>query len=107
MSSILGVSPRTVSSTNLGLRQTMGYALPVPTLVSRVDAPSADTTFLSVQYITWINDNKTAWTMNAAGTAADTRVNIGPRPVPQEPMVRVIVYCVPSIPTDILPFSDF
>ena len=27
--------------------------------------------------------------MNAGGTAADSRVNIGPRPVPQEPMVRV------------------
>ena len=46
-------------------------------------------TILSAQYITWINDNKTAWTMNVAGTAADSRVNIGPRPVPQEPMVRL------------------
>jgi hypothetical protein len=35
--------------------------------------------------------------MNAAGVAADTRVNIGPRPVPQEPMVRVIVYYMLSI----------
>ena len=51
------------------------------TLGLRVD------TILSAQYITWINDNKTAWTMNVAGTAADSRVNIGPRPVPQEPMV--------------------
>lgn len=41
-------------------------------------------------YITWINDNKTAWTMNAAGTAADPRVNIGPRPVPQEPMYMIL-----------------
>ena len=41
------------------------------------------------QYITWVNNNKSSWTMNAGGTAADSRVNIGPRPVPQEPMVRV------------------
>jgi len=27
--------------------------------------------------------------MNAAGTAADDRVNIGPRPVSQEPMVQI------------------
>ena len=27
--------------------------------------------------------------MTAAGVAADTRVDIGPRPIPQEPMVRV------------------
>ncbi|KAF9647896.1 hypothetical protein BDM02DRAFT_3080131, partial [Thelephora ganbajun] len=38
-------------------------------------------------YITWIHDNKSVWTMNTAGTIADNRVNIGPRQVPQEPMV--------------------
>jgi len=37
-------------------------------------------------FITWINNNKSSWTMNAGGTAADDRVNIGARPVPQEPM---------------------
>lgn len=48
------------------------------------------------QYITWINNNQSAWTMKAAGVAADPRVNIGPRPVPQEPMVRVIfIACHP------------
>jgi hypothetical protein len=39
------------------------------------------------QYILWINDNKNAWTARAAGFAADDRVQIGPRPIPQEPMV--------------------
>ncbi|KAH8835015.1 beta-glucan synthesis-associated protein [Flagelloscypha sp. PMI_526] len=41
-------------------------------------------------YITWINDGKAAWTFNAAGTAADTRVEIGPRPVPVEPMYLLL-----------------
>ncbi|KAF9647162.1 glycoside hydrolase family 16 protein [Thelephora ganbajun] len=41
-------------------------------------------------YISWINNNKTAWTMNVAGTTADSRVNIGPRPVPQEPMYMIL-----------------
>jgi len=48
----------------------------------------ADDSLLLAQYITWVNNNKSAWTMNAGGTAADDKVNIGPRPVPQEPMVR-------------------
>ncbi|KAJ7182666.1 glycoside hydrolase family 16 protein [Mycena crocata] len=37
-------------------------------------------------YISWISDNKLAWTINAAGMAADPQTQIGPRPVPQEPM---------------------
>jgi len=41
-------------------------------------------------YITWINNNQSAWTMTAAGTAADDRVKIGPRPVSQEPMYMIL-----------------
>jgi len=37
-------------------------------------------------YITWIANDVPAWTMNGAGMAADSRVNISARPVPQEPM---------------------
>jgi beta-glucanase (GH16 family) len=37
-------------------------------------------------YITWIADGKKAWTMRGAGMAADSRVEISARPVPQEPM---------------------
>ncbi|TFY81007.1 hypothetical protein EWM64_g3011 [Hericium alpestre] len=37
-------------------------------------------------YISWINDNKTMWTLNEAGMLADTRVEISARPIPQEPM---------------------
>ncbi|KII93777.1 glycoside hydrolase family 16 protein [Plicaturopsis crispa FD-325 SS-3] len=37
-------------------------------------------------YVTWLNDNQVAWTIRSGGVAADTRVEIGPRPVPQEPM---------------------
>ncbi|EIN14053.1 beta-glucan synthesis-associated protein [Punctularia strigosozonata HHB-11173 SS5] len=41
-------------------------------------------------YISWIADNKVAWTLNQAGMAADTRVEIGPRPVPQEPLYILV-----------------
>lgn len=37
-------------------------------------------------YITWINDAKVSWTIMSAGLAGDTRTEIGPRPVSQEPM---------------------
>ncbi|KAH9944283.1 glycoside hydrolase family 16 protein [Epithele typhae] len=37
-------------------------------------------------YITWISDGKVAWTLKQPGFAADPSVEIGPRPVPQEPM---------------------
>lgn len=39
-------------------------------------------------YISWIANDQLAWTLNAAGMAADSRVNISDRPVPQEPMVK-------------------
>ncbi|KAJ6550125.1 beta-glucan synthesis-associated [Mycena capillaripes] len=37
-------------------------------------------------YISWISDEKLAWTVNAAGLEADLQTEIGARPVPQEPM---------------------
>ncbi|KAJ2924084.1 hypothetical protein H1R20_g13016, partial [Candolleomyces eurysporus] len=37
-------------------------------------------------YITWINDDKAVWTITAAGMGRDDRTEIGPRPIPQEPM---------------------
>ncbi|KAJ6571989.1 glycoside hydrolase family 16 protein [Mycena capillaripes] len=37
-------------------------------------------------YISWISDNKIAWTIHAAGLAADPKTEIKARPVPQEPM---------------------
>lgn len=42
-------------------------------------------------YITWIATNQTAWTLKAAGMGANSAVQIGPRPVPQEPLVRRIL----------------
>lgn len=41
-------------------------------------------------YILWVANNKHAWTAMAAGFAADDRVNISSRPVPQEPMVCLL-----------------
>jgi hypothetical protein len=41
-------------------------------------------------YITWISDDKVAWTLNAAGVGASNVVEISARPIPQEPMVRAI-----------------
>ncbi|KAI0695135.1 beta-glucan synthesis-associated [Cytidiella melzeri] len=37
-------------------------------------------------YISWIANDKLAWTLKAGGMAADPRVEISARPVPQEPM---------------------
>ncbi|KAK0226391.1 glycoside hydrolase family 16 protein [Armillaria fumosa] len=37
-------------------------------------------------YISWVNDGKLAWTINAAGMKADPATEISARPVPQEPM---------------------
>ncbi|KAK7462914.1 hypothetical protein VKT23_007494 [Stygiomarasmius scandens] len=41
-------------------------------------------------FISWINNDKTAWTLKAAGMAADDRVEISARPVPQEPMYLLV-----------------
>ncbi|KAI0630856.1 beta-glucan synthesis-associated [Trametes polyzona] len=40
-------------------------------------------------YITWISNGKHAWTLKQPGFAADPAVEIGPRPVPQEPMYLI------------------
>ncbi|EIW54979.1 glycoside hydrolase family 16 protein [Trametes versicolor FP-101664 SS1] len=40
-------------------------------------------------YISWIADGKLAWTLTQEGFAADPVVEIGPRPVPQEPMYLI------------------
>lgn len=40
-----------------------------------------------MQYITWISNNQTAWTLKAAGMGPDPSVQISARPVAQEPMV--------------------
>ncbi|KAL4266529.1 SKN1/KRE6 family protein [Pleurotus pulmonarius] len=37
-------------------------------------------------YITWINDGTPSWTIVARGMGLDTVAEIGPRPIPQEPM---------------------
>ncbi|EDR09611.1 glycoside hydrolase family 16 protein, partial [Laccaria bicolor S238N-H82] len=37
-------------------------------------------------YITWINDDKPAWTIMVAGMGADPQTEISARPVPMEPM---------------------
>lgn len=42
-------------------------------------------------YITWINDNKMAWTLHAGGVGADPVAMISERVIPQEPMVRPII----------------
>ncbi|KAI0041789.1 glycoside hydrolase family 16 protein [Auriscalpium vulgare] len=41
-------------------------------------------------YITWINNNVTAWTLMESGMGADTAVEIGPRPIPQEPLYIIM-----------------
>ncbi|KEP51650.1 glycoside hydrolase family 16 protein [Rhizoctonia solani 123E] len=41
-------------------------------------------------YITWVSDDKPAWTLRGAGMGADPRVEIGPRPVPMEPLYMIL-----------------
>lgn len=41
-------------------------------------------------YITWLSDNKPAWTIRAGGLGADDTVQISARPVSQEPMHLII-----------------
>ncbi|KAH0839837.1 glycoside hydrolase family 16 protein [Lanmaoa asiatica] len=41
-------------------------------------------------YITWVSNNKAAWTLNVAGMTADSAVQISGRPVPQEPMYIIV-----------------
>ncbi|EIW64599.1 glycoside hydrolase family 16 protein [Trametes versicolor FP-101664 SS1] len=40
-------------------------------------------------YIGWISDDKLAWVLRQEGMAADPRVEIGPRPIPQEPLYLI------------------
>lgn len=42
-------------------------------------------------YITWISDDKRVWTVTAGGLAADPLTEIGARPIPQEPMVVLVI----------------
>ena len=48
--------------------------------------PRPSLTFPRPQYIGWIANAKLVWMLKQPGFAADNRVEIGPRPVPQEPM---------------------
>jgi beta-glucanase (GH16 family) len=41
-------------------------------------------------YITWMSNELPAWTLRSGGLAADTRVEIGPRPIPLEPMYIIV-----------------
>jgi beta-glucanase (GH16 family) len=41
-------------------------------------------------YITWINNAKPAWTILSAGMAPNTLVEIGERPIPQEPLYMIV-----------------
>ncbi|KAF6762238.1 glucosidase [Ephemerocybe angulata] len=41
-------------------------------------------------YVTWLSDNKLAWTLEAAGFGANALTEISARPVPQEPMYIIV-----------------
>jgi hypothetical protein len=43
-------------------------------------------------YITWVSSGTESWTMKAAAVGPDTTVEIGQRLIPEEPMVRAILY---------------
>lgn len=48
-----------------------------------------------LKYISWINNGLLAWTLNPGAVGANTAVEISARPIPQEPMV-IILITVPS-----------
>ncbi|KAJ8082976.1 hypothetical protein PM082_008836 [Marasmius tenuissimus] len=41
-------------------------------------------------YITWLSDNKKAWTLRGPGLGPDDNVKISARPIPQEPMYLIM-----------------
>jgi len=41
-------------------------------------------------YITWISSGKASWTLRAPGLGPDPSVQIGARPVPEEPMYLIM-----------------
>lgn len=47
-------------------------------------------------YIHWINNNERSWSLYSGALAADPRVNISRRPVPQEPMYILINLAISS-----------
>lgn len=53
---------------------------------------------LVLQYITWLSDNKSVWTIRAGGLGQNENVQISARPVPQEPMVSLDYRSFPSRP---------
>jgi hypothetical protein len=70
-------------------------ALPIQALIMRLDISHSlfwPKLILEPQYISWIADARLAWTLRSGGMAADARVQISARPVPQEPMVRSAVH---------------
>ena len=42
------------------------------------------------QYITWISNNQSAWTLLSSGMGPDTKVEISNRLIPTEPMARTL-----------------
>ncbi|SNX87331.1 related to KRE6 - glucan synthase subunit [Melanopsichium pennsylvanicum] len=47
-------------------------------------------------YINWISNGQRSWSLNSGALAADPRVNISRRPVPQEPMYILINLAISS-----------
>ncbi len=41
-------------------------------------------------YIQWVSSGQPSWSMLVQGVGANEQTEIGPRPVPQEPMVRLL-----------------
>ena len=67
----------------------------VPGYVQYADhyrVPSLNNCSFDNGYITWISDGKPVWTVMAGGLAGDPLTEIGPRPIPQEPMVSLPVF---------------
>ncbi|KAJ7663697.1 glycoside hydrolase family 16 protein [Mycena polygramma] len=75
------------NSYNGGLFQQATFVVSATSTFSFSFLSSLHTFFYSLaQYITWITDNKVAWTLNSPGLGADSLTGISARPITDEPL---------------------
>ncbi|KAJ6551470.1 beta-glucan synthesis-associated [Mycena capillaripes] len=84
----LVIADPTISAQNTYLGGAYQQATSVVTKTNQKCYELLDNCFsvYGIEYISWITDNKPAWTIHQAGLAKDPKTEIDARPVPQEPL---------------------
>ncbi|KII94974.1 glycoside hydrolase family 16 protein, partial [Plicaturopsis crispa FD-325 SS-3] len=77
-----------ISAQNTYIGGVTQQATSVVTSTDQVSYEGVDGTYniYGFEYVTWVASNTVSWTLKVAGLAADPKVEISARPVPQEPM---------------------